>query len=86
MSYLAHNGTALLYIGHVAVLSFLLLTGCTDLNPEKPGTPTDAHLTDSSITSFDALVRHARLVPQFGPQLQPIGAAPIPRKADVTAA
>lgn len=86
MSYLAQNGTALLYIGHVAVLSFLLLTGCTDLNPEKPGTPTDAHLTDSSITGFNALVRHAPVLPQYGAQLQPIGAAPIPRKADVTAA
>ena len=59
MSYLAQNGTALLYICHVAVLSLLLLTGCTDANPEKSGTPTDAQLTDSSITSFNALVRHA---------------------------
>ncbi len=60
MSYLAQNGTALLYICHVAVFSLLLLTGCTIANPENSGTLTDAQLTDSSITSFNACAGRLR--------------------------
>ncbi len=59
MSYLAQHGNALRYICQAAPLSLLMVMGCADANPATPDTPTDAHLVDSSITSFNALIRHA---------------------------
>ena len=61
MSYLAQNDRTRWHHCRAAPLSLLLVLGCADANPAKPDTLTDAHLADSSITSFNALVRVAPL-------------------------
>ena len=61
MSYLAQNDPTRRHHCRAAPLSLLLVLGCADANPAKPDTLTDAHLADSSITSFNALVRVAPL-------------------------
>lgn len=58
MSYLTQLGTARQCAHLTLALSFLLVTGCVDADPSRANTPTDAQLADSSITEFNALVRH----------------------------
>jgi CxxC motif-containing protein (DUF1111 family) len=57
MSYLAHNARTRRRIWLAAPTAMLVLMGCADGNPAKPDTLTDAQFTDSSSTSFNALVR-----------------------------
>ena len=59
MSYLAQYGFPLRLFGRAAPLSLFLAMGCTDLDPAKPDALTTTQAADSSITSFNALVRHA---------------------------
>ena len=54
MSFLAQNGTAVLYILHAVALSLFLLTGCTDKNPDRPASLHDARVADSSRKMINA--------------------------------
>jgi CxxC motif-containing protein (DUF1111 family) len=60
MSCLAQHTHAQRYVKPAVVTALMLVVmGCADANPATPDTPTHAQLADSSITSFNALVRHA---------------------------
>ena len=57
MSYLAQNDRVRRHFCRALPISLVFAMGCADANPATPDTVTDAQLVDSSITSFNALIR-----------------------------